>query len=91
MARRSSNIPLMLLLLFTIVALLMDMSCQSSKTCTNCAGGAKPAYYNNERVREAKRMALRDKKRSAIGEKKTNNSSKKNDEQSKKPVLYPNL
>jgi hypothetical protein len=88
MTKRSSKLPLLLLLLFTIVALVIDMSCETSRSCPTCMGSSKPAYYNKERVKAAKNMALKDKKRSATGEKRTNRSADK-EEVSKKPSLLP--
>ncbi len=97
MSRRNTKLPLILLLLIAIVSIVCCIGCQAPKGCPTCVGGTKPAYYNKERVKAAKRMALSDKRRSATGEKRmkdqtseSKDSESKQDQRpkpGKKPVL----
>jgi hypothetical protein len=62
MGKISSALGFLIILLFTISGVML------LSNCPTCVNSSKPAYYNKERAREARRMVRHDQKRSATGQ-----------------------
>jgi hypothetical protein len=68
MGKISSALGFLIILLFTISGVMLLSNCRNTAGCPTCVNSSKPAYYNKERAREARRMVRHDQKRSATGQ-----------------------